>query len=232
MKTLDRTVVNLIARRCLLEPPQNRHGLSESRQPTPTRKRDLLAYCTFSIVVIKPDCASLTTSLRQVGGEGRPQGGTHDSCCGAGAVKTRKPCWCERRDPRAPIPPGSNPDPKSTNSRKSLLRNVFVCRADFSVVASQVASHKPPICFLSLSLCTSTVPEPLGTECMSVVCILVEDLQQVRQDSGQTQPSPRPHRGSDVAVDAMGPGKPVRPEKCWCDRGRLAGPTRIRTFLA
>lgn len=152
MKTLDRTVVNLIARRCLLEPPQNRHGLSESRQPTPTRKRDLLAYCTFSIVVIKPHCASLTTSLRQVGGEGRPQGGTHDSWCGAGAVKTRKPCWCERRDPRAPIPPGSNPDPKSTNSRKSLLRNVFVCRADFSVVASQVASHKPPICFLSLSL--------------------------------------------------------------------------------
>ena len=67
-------------------------------------------------------------------------------------MKTRKPCWCERRDPRAPIPPGSNPDPKSTNSRKSLLRNVFVCRADFSVVASQVASHKPPICFLSLSL--------------------------------------------------------------------------------
>ena len=109
---MDRTVVNLIARRCLLEPPQKRHGLSESRQPTPTRKRDLLAYCTFSIVVIKPHCASLTTSLRQVGGEGRPQGGTHDSCCGAGAVKTRKPCWCERRDPRAPIPPGLQSRPK------------------------------------------------------------------------------------------------------------------------
>ena len=148
---MDRTVVNLIARRCLLEPPQSRHGLSESRQPTPTRKRDLLAYCTFSIVVIKPHCASLTTSLRQVGGEGRPQGGTHDSWCGAGAVKTRKPCWCERRDPRAPIPPGSNPDPKSTNSRKSLLRNVFVCRADFSVVASQVAATSRQFVF-SLSL--------------------------------------------------------------------------------